>query len=252
MSETVITTPKQSNLIDKYSKTAAFLSLEHAARMTLSVILPLLTVLGLSVAFSLWTGASNGSEYLLSMIISNPATQIIASSAVTIATALLVSGCLFWLFDRRVNGAILRRLQYKQRLAYRLPLYVAFGTTAAIAFIVSIDLIATVLNSITLIGVANTNVGQLYLSRFLPELIGLAIVAAAGWYQLQLLRGSNKGRMFAPLSLAVSVVLAATLIISATSVLHAPANNGASPSEPIPLPYPYNTPRSNNNNLYNY
>lgn len=250
MSETVITTPKQPNLIDKYSKTASFLSLEHAARMALSVALPLLAVLGLSVVFSLWTGTSNGSEYLVSMIINNPATQIIASSAVTIATALLVSGGLFWLFDRRVSGEILRRPQYRQRLAYKLPLYLAFGITAAIAFVVSIDLIATVLNSITLIGVVNTNVGELYLSRFLPEVIGLAIVASAGWYQLQLLRGNNKGRIFAPLSLVIAVVLAATLIISATSVLHAPANNGSSPSQPVPLPYPY-TPRSNNN-VYDY
>ncbi|HEX4662509.1 MAG TPA: hypothetical protein VH144_02750 [Candidatus Saccharimonadales bacterium] len=248
MSETVITTPKQPTIIDRYTHGTTFLSLEHIARMVLSVILPLLVLAGLSAAFNLWSGGATQDNFLLTMIV-NPNIQVVMSLAVTVATALLISSGLFWLFNLRVSAEVRRRPDYMKRLVYRVPLYVAFGISSLLVFVAVTDLISIVLTTITAIGITSINVGQLYVTRFLPEAIGLVVISFAAWYQFKLLKGINKGSLFASISLVVGIVLAVALVISVASVLHAnTGTNNGTDGGPTTIP-PYAQPRTNN--LYN-
>src|SRR5215213_3432947 len=161
-----------------------FLSLEHTARMIISVILPVLTLASINSAFSLWTGSSGGViANFLDIGVTGSLIQTVAYAGVSLATAILVLSLLFWLFNQRVGAELVRRPHYTRRLAYSLPLYGAFFVSAAVLLLGMIDLLSIVLNSLVLIGVRFAPIPDLYLGHFLPELIGLLVIAFAARYQ---------------------------------------------------------------------
>ncbi len=98
-------THSQSVNLHSWSDGAQFLSLEHLARMIISVILPILMLSTLSSAFSLWTGNDGASfvDNILSAGVTGSLVHSVAYSGVSLATALLVFSGLFWVLSARVK-----------------------------------------------------------------------------------------------------------------------------------------------------
>jgi len=211
-----------------------FLALEHAGRMALTALLPLLLLAGVQQAFALWTGANglNTGANIFEAVVAVAASHVVANLAVALATTLLLLSGLHWLLDQRVRHELARRPGYQHRLAYKLPVYAAFAVTAGALIFAVIELVAVVLSSLTLIGVSGADIGGMYLNQFLPTLLGSAVLGLAAWYQYKLLKGVSKSSLFSLSATVLSVVIALTLLITAAVTLH--SSSAASPKSAYP------------------
>lgn len=195
-----------------------FLTLEHSARMIISVILPLLVLAGLATSFSLWA-SSNDAVSVVSSFVAGAIAQTAALANIGLATALLVLTAMFWLLDKRVRRELAVRPGYHLRLGYKLPIYSAFFLTAGLLVFGVIDLVSVLIGSLVLIG-SGADIGGMYLTHFLPVLLGMAVVGFAAWYQYKLLRGVGKSSLYGLVMGVVAVVVALTIIITTAVTAH--------------------------------
>jgi hypothetical protein len=213
---------------------ASFLSLEHFLHMALVVIVAGLVAVGLSSAISMWTGGAGTTSLTM---FGAPASSLLsgygggfksleALGALSIVAALLLLVPLLVVLDRRTRAEWTKRVGYSKRLAYRLPIYGALALLLTGKIVAEISMIAVVLQSIAYIGVATEDIGNMYLTQFVPALVTAVVFAGAGMYVFKLAKGQDMGRMFSGLVAVVGVVLAIALFITAYLVLHSPANNG--------------------------
>jgi|GEM_PF-1989504 len=187
---------------------ASFLTLEHIGHMLLTVVVAGLLASGVNVAISLWTGGVGD----------NPLLHILEPmAALSIITALIVLVPILIVLDRRTRSEWRIRTGYTDRLAYKVPVYTALGLLIAAKTLVFIQALTIVVASLTLIGIKDASVGTMYLTDFLPAIIGTAIFGGVAWYVFKLAKGRDNGRMFsvvmAVLGTAMAVALFVTIVV---------------------------------------
>lgn len=215
MSDTVITTSNSSRQL----KGASFLSLEHTAKLALMVILPVLIAMGLGAVFQLWTkgyGTAVDAIHPLGTL-----SQLTSGWNMGLVAALLVLSPLLVLLEMRTRAEYVKRPGFRGRLAYKLPLYLAFASLLALSLISLVHLLGAVLSSLTLIGVAGANIGNIYLSQFVPALLSLIIFGLASAYMMAEVKGRpSKGLAFSIGILVASGLLVLALFITTVVQLH--------------------------------
>lgn len=202
---------------------ASFLSLEHVGHMLLVVVVAALVAAGISTSISLWTGSPAmsmmGGFGLL--IGGGGAAQIEAMSATCIVAALMVLVPLLVILDRRTRAEWLKRHGYSGRLAYKVPVYVALGLLITAKLTADIVMLSVILSSLVQIGVSNSQVGNLYLTQFVPAFVAAVVFGLAAWYIFKLAKGRDMGRQFSAFMAFISTVLVVALLITVVSVVHA-------------------------------
>lgn len=227
MSDTIVTTNQSAR---RRLRGTTFLSLEHALKAVLMVVV--VTLLGVSIvlALQLWTGAASGTSFVR---VNGSAAELIAGTAMTLAAALIVLVPALIVLELRTRAEYQKRPDFRLRLAYRIPLYAAFAAVLTLTGLSLIQLLAAFLTSLTLLGAAGANIGAIYLGQFLPALLTLALYGAAAVYLFQILRGKDRGAIFGLAVVTLSVVMVLALFITSVVLTHqstagtAPGSNGS-------------------------
>ncbi len=203
---------------------ATFLSLEHLGHMLLVVVVAALLAMGISMAISIWTGASAmGASMMggLGLIASGGVAYLQAMAAVGIVAALVVLVPLLVVLDRRTRAEWMKRRGYSGRMAYKVPVYLALGLLVSAKLIADICMVSVVISSLVQIGVPDAQIGSLYLTQFVPALIAAVVFGMAAWYVFKLAKGRDMGRQFAAFMAVLSTALVIALLITAVTVLRA-------------------------------
>lgn len=231
------------SLIKRELNGASFLSLEHSVHMVLIVLVPGLILAALTSGFNLWFGLGTlapvpdvayfvGGSWLSSIM------TVGTVAAVCVTVPLLV------LFGRRTRLEWRKRPGFAGRLAYKLPLYVAFTAITALVIWFKIQILSVILATLAFIGVQNAPFGVMYGSVFLPALIGLLLFAAAWWYMFALIKGKDYGQLYDITCAVIGLIVASALFITITIKLHdtalAPSGVEPLPSQIYREPYPNN------------
>ena len=211
---------------------ASFLSLEHVGHMVLVVVVAALVAMGIDTAISIWTGSPAMSMMgsLSTILGDSGAAQIEALSSISIVAALLVLVPLLVVLDRRTRAEWMKRRGYSGRLAYKVPVYTALGVLIAAKLTAVIVMVGVVLSSLVQIGVPNFQVGELYLTQFVPALVAALVFGVAAWYVFKLAKGRDMGKQFAMLMAVLGTALVISLLITAVSVLHSKAATNTQPN----------------------
>jgi hypothetical protein len=229
------------NFIKRELDGATFLTLEHIAHMALIVLVPLLVLMGLSSAFSMWTGAGGVAESILGSAITGGAgiKAFEASMGLGVVAALLVLVPALVILDRRTRAEWRKRPGYTGRLAYKAPLYSALGVLGAIMVAAKIQMVYVIVASLAFLGVPNAPIGSMYLTIFVPALVVLFVAFGTFWYLFKLAKGKDNGRMFSMGLAALGGVLVVALFVTGIIVLHGNGNVFTVPSaRPAPTnPY---------------
>jgi len=206
---------------------ATFLSLEHAGHMILVVIVAALLSVGVVTAISLWTGSSGLLSALgaASLIGGSAAKYVEANTAIALVAALVVLVPLMVVLDRRTRAEWLKRTGYADRVAYKVPLYLALGVTVAAKLFAIVQMLTVILTSLAVIGVNGNGVGDMYLYQFLPSAITAVIFGGTAWYLFKLAKGRDNGRAFSTLVMLLSGALAVALFVTAVITLHTPGTS---------------------------
>jgi len=206
---------------------STFLTLEHIGHMALVVIIPMLILMGLYSAFSMWTGSAGIASAVLStspLVAASGFKMVEAVVALFVVAALLVLVPTLVILDRRTRAEWHKRAGYASRLAYKVPLYTAIGVLVASMVVVKIELIYIILTSLAFIGVPGSLIGSMYLQGFLPLILVQVVLAAATWYLFKLAKGQDNGRMFSMIAAGVSLITVVALFITSLTVLHSTSN----------------------------
>lgn len=164
--------------------------------------------------------------------------QFFGSLIVTFTALLVTLAPLLYILQRRTQSEFVKRPGYRDRLAYKLPIYGGLAILAVLKTISFVSLLAAVLESLTLIGVKNADIGGLYLTQFLPSLLALLVYAGAAFYLARLAKGFDKSSLYSLVVLCASVLLAVTLFTTAVMAAH---NNDRQRPAPMPMPVPMPT-----------
>jgi hypothetical protein len=214
MSDTVITTTKRPL---RQLRGTTFLGLEHALKAALLVVVTMLLVSAVGLAFQMWTGQADDSTLSL---LGLPGAGVIAGTAMTIAAGLLVFVPALIILELRTSAEYRVRSQFGTRLAYKLPLYAAFAVLLGLLAVAAIQLLASFLTSLTLLGVDGANIGAMYLSQFVPALLAMGLYAVAAWYVLQVLKGKNGGAGFVLSAAVLASMMVLALFITSIVFVH--------------------------------
>lgn len=216
MSDTVITTNPGSR---RQLKGATFLGLEHALKAALIVVVVTLLGAAIGLAFQLWTGAAGGPGLVG---LDNPGAQFVIGTAMTVAASLLVLVPALIVLELRTRAEYRKRPGFKERLAYKLPLYAACAVVLALIAASVIQLLAAFLTSLVLLGAAGADIGSIYLSQFLPALFALVLYGATAAYLFQVMKGRDRGSMFGLVVAILAVIMILALFITSAVI----ANEG--------------------------
>lgn len=214
---------------------ADFLTLEHVGYFLLVVLIPVILLSGFSNAVMLWSGNSSNSSNGLDALVSG-LMYIGTTTAVMSSAALVVLVPLMIVLRRRVSAEYAKRPDYIERVAYKLPVYTALGALAVLTVASFVGMVNVFLNSLVNIGVSGVNIGDMYISQFLPALLSFAVFGASTWYVTLFAKGKDISKMFIGLAGLLSGALVIALFITALTINHQPSSsNGGSQIQPYPL-----------------
>jgi len=164
-----------------------------------------------------------------------------------LVSAMVVAAPLMIALGMRTRAEWAKRPGYSGRLAYKAPIYTALGITVAVSGIAVVCMLATVLNSLAMVGLTGIDYGALYLNSFAPALVTFVVFAGVKWYIFMLAKGKDVGVQFDALLAAVAVALAVALFITSVVALRSPGaqttpfNQYQEPCSMCSSPY-YQTP----------
>lgn len=220
MNETPTTTQSQAGsaaVAQLVKGKSIFLTLEYVLA-SLSVVGAVLAIgAAISIAFSLWTSSSTAGLGIFA--------SSLYMSAIGSVVAAVVFSLSAWYFYRRVTQAIAERPGYTGRTAYKATTYTLFALLLIIAVFIKISLLTTIVSSLVLIG-TNTDIGALYLTSFLPQLVFGLVVVAALYFVYRILRGRNTSRVLTLTLVAIASVLFIAHII--TVAVHSHSDTSSS------------------------
>jgi hypothetical protein len=119
-----------SAFVRRHLNKPTFLTLEHASYMALVVIVPGIIALALIAAISMWTGSAAEATGV-SALLDSGMRYLTAVWSTGLIAALVVLAPLLIILERRTRTGWATRPGYTNRLAYKLPVYVALGILAA-------------------------------------------------------------------------------------------------------------------------
>ncbi len=241
-------TPSRSRTIARQLNGTSFLTLEHIGYFVLVALLPTVLGMGILAALDLWSNGGNASimpmTYTTLPILSAGGTTM----AIEAVAALIVLAAMLYVLRRRVAAEYDKRPGYRNRLAYKLPVYTALGLLVAATASSLISMVAVFLNSLTQIGVNGADIGRLYMNEFVPALLMFALYGLSGWYVACLAKGKDSSKLFVGLVELLAVVVCIALFVTTLSINHQGRSTPPNPGGPIqPQPYPY--PGINDNYL---
>ncbi|MGH7196576.1 MAG: hypothetical protein ACREGJ_02295 [Candidatus Saccharimonadales bacterium] len=217
-------TPVGGSFVKRELSGATFLTLEHIGHMALVVVVAILLAMGVVTALNMWMGNTSpvAASPLSDSIISTAATQLSALWAVGLVAALVVLVPLLVLLDRRTRAEWVKRPGYTSRVAYKVPVYTAIAAVTILSVGAFISMLVVVLSSLALIGVVGSDIGAMYLTQFIPALVGFIVFTLTWWYLFKLAKGHDYGRTFSLVGGGLGVLLAIALFITAVVALHNP------------------------------
>jgi hypothetical protein len=90
--------------------------------------------------------------------------------------------------------------------------------------------------------VSGVNIGEMYVTQFVPALLGFVVYGMAAWYVLWFAKGRDVSRLFVRIMGTLSAVVVIALFITAWTVSHDTKNRGndGGPVQVLPYPLPNN------------
>ncbi len=222
-SEIVEAPSVSSGFFKKLLSGSTFLTLEHVAHMTLVVIIPALILISFWIAISIWTGTSSFSGMLTSIIDSSYSStlkylEVMASLGFVAAQIVLVP--ILVILDRRTRAEWQKRKGYAETQKFKVPIYIAMAVSGITVICSMVQMVYVILASFALIGVTSAEIGNMYLTSFLPAALTLITFAAIIGYLFKLIKGYDKGRMFCMVTSVISAAIVLALFITAIVVMH--------------------------------
>jgi hypothetical protein len=220
----------------------SFLTLEHIGYFALTVVLPVLLLLGINTALQLWRGnsGSTASDTILplSYTIEPVMRYVDTSLAVTLTAAFVVLAPFMYVLRRRTAAEYAKRPGYENRVAYKLPVYTALGVLAALATGAFVAMASVFLNSLASIGVKGADIGGMYMTGFLPALLAFLVFGMACWYVGSFAKGRDLSRLFVGAVSLLAGVLAIALFVTTLTINHDTKSdtNQVQPAQPQPYP----------------
>ena len=180
------------------------------------------TVQLLFYAFAIWTDASAPTP-VFSQEPTAPVYGIAAQAFFGVILALFPV-----VFFPRFKRALADRPEFTSRLAYRLPLYVAFAMIFFASLYMAAHLIAIIVSSLLLIGVNSVSIGDLYLQQFLPLVAALGLTGFVGYLLFAIIKGKDVSKLLAWVVFGATAALTFAVLLSATINVHKETSSSSS------------------------
>lgn len=136
--------------------------------------------------FTLWTGSSAfGIGYQLLWFFSGAYVSTVSVVLVTVLFSVLA-----FLLYRRASAMIRDSLDYLNTKSYNFVTNALVAVYVIAGVILLAETLSVLFSSLLFIG-SGVNIGSLYLGQFLPDFVGLMIVAAIGYMAYKIMRGKN-------------------------------------------------------------
>ncbi len=168
----------------------------------------------LSDLFGLWTGS--GASLLGGYV------GIVTTAVVTVLFAVLA-----FLLYKGVTKAVAAQPGYINTPVYHFITNGFFAVLAVVSVFLAGSLVAVLLSSLLLIG-TSTDIGALYLGRFLPELLALAIVGFVGFAALKIMKGKNLSTVMTLVLMSLAGALLIATLITVPIVAHGSSSRSSS------------------------
>lgn len=198
----------------RVTRGTTFLGLEHAMHLLFVVVLAVLITVGLiTVIYPLL-----GWSFFKFM----PGLSIFWSTGVVwLAAALFTISPLVWLLDVRTRAEWPKRPGFTQRLAYKLPLYIALGVVSIGKLVAWVAVLALVLFGLVGAGTTSILLAAAWVAQIIPATIALIVFGVTGWYLIRRAKGIGTGRSFTNVFAGVGLLLGFVLLVTAAVTLQA-------------------------------
>lgn len=145
----------------------------------------------------------------------------------------------FWLYKKTTKD-IASQPEYIHRAPYAFVTNTFVGILALTVILLASSLVSILISSLMLIG-TGADISQMYLQRFLPQLLGLGFVGFIGYCAYKIYRGKNMSKLMT----LVLMGIAGALLVATLITVPIKAHTGSSSSSS-------NSRSSNYSSLYDY
>lgn len=240
LSETSTSTKRnKSSFSARFLHGTTFLTFEHSYYFALVALVPVLLLVGAAYVVGMWTGRYDLPHTLMWPPEAN-AIRVETAGVGVIVAALFVLVAKMSVFRRRLAAEYAKRNGYKNRVAYKLPVYGALAILVSLSMASFIVMLGVVINSLLSLGQDSASIGDMYMRDFVPALMGFAIFSAAAWYVLWFAKGRDSSRLFVlSMNLLAAVVVVALLATALTINRDGVKPSPLQPTDPMQIePYP--------------
>ncbi len=145
----------------------------------------------------------------------------------------------FWLYKKTTKD-IVSQPEYVHRAPYAFVTNTFVGILALAVILLASSLVSILISSLMLIG-TGADISQMYLQRFLPQLLGLGFVGFIGYCAYKIYRGKNMSKLMTLVLMGVAGALLVATLITVPIKAHTGSSNSSSSSR-----------SSNYSSLYDY
>lgn len=183
---------------------SSFITLKYLGAVVSTVLAVVTSVGAISQLIGLWANKSSGVSPVYGLLgVLGLSNDLIFLSVAGIGFSVLA----FFLY-RCATKAIATRVSYLQTTAYVVITNAFVAVMAMMTVLFAIDIATVAVSSLLLIG-KSVDIGAMYLTQFLPSMIGLGVVGFAGLMGYQIAKGRNKSFV---LTLVIMTIAAAVLV----------------------------------------
>ena len=229
----------ESSFTARFLRGTTFLTFEHSYYFALVAFVPVLLLIGAAYAVGMWTGKYDLPHTLMWPPEMNTIRVETAGVGIIVA-ALFVLVAKMSVFRRRLAAEYVKRTGYKNRVAYKLPVYSALAILVTLSMASFIVMLGVGINSLLSLGQSGTAIGDMYTRDFVPALMGFAVFSASAGYVLWFAKGKDCSRLFVlSMNVLAAIVIAALLATAITINRDGTKPSPMQPTDPIQIePYP--------------
>jgi hypothetical protein len=204
------------------------LTLKYGGAVVSALLAVYYSVSVLTELFGLWTGKG------IVSVFGTGYTGIVAGAI----TAALFAVLAFLLY-RKVTKEVALAPSYVEKTAYHF-ITNGFFSVLAVAFVIMVaELVSVLISSLLLIG-TSTDIGGLYLNQFLPNLLAVGVVGFTGFAAYSIVKGKNLSLAMTITLMSLAGALLLAVLITVPIKAHGSSASPASSSSNYNYEYDYN------------
>lgn len=187
-----------------------FITLKYLGAALSATLAVMTSIAAIWKLIGLWSGSGLSTSPL-----AGPLGLIgISSDLIAVSIAAVIFSVLAFFLYRWATKAIAGRVSYLETTPYRVITNGFVAVMAMIAVLLTVDVLTVLISSLLLIG-KSVDIGHIYLTQFLPSLVGLAVAGFAALMGYQIAKGRNKSFLLTlvTMSLAGAILVAVCITV---------------------------------------